>query len=131
MPLEMTAAQQPARPAGKSTEPGTRRLRGRKKAGMKDRIFFTEQLSLLLETGTPLHTALKAICSQVENPGMRAIIDGLTEHVTDGKSFSWALAQYPEMFPVTYVNLVAAAEQGGFMDKVLLELMNMDEKRDE
>jgi type II secretory pathway component PulF len=131
MPLEITAARQRATPADKPAEPLSRRLRGRQKPGMKDRIFFTEQLSLLLETGTPLHTALRAIGNQVENPGMLGIINGLSEHVTAGKSFSWALAQYPEMFPVTYVHLVAAAEQGGFMDKVLLELMNMDEKRDE
>ena len=117
--------------ADKPSEPLSRKLRGRRKPGMKDRIFFTEQLSLLLETGTPLHVALQALGSQIDNPAMREIIDGLHEHVTDGKPFSYALAQYPQMFPITYVNLVAAAEEGGFMDKVLLELMNMDEKRDE
>ena len=131
MPLEITAARPTGKPAGTKAEPLTKRLRSRQKPGTRDRIFFTEQLSLLLETGTPLHTALAAISSQVDNAAMRAIIDGLTERVTDGKTFSYALAQYPEMFPVTYVNLVAAAEEGGFMDKVLQELMNMDEKRDE
>jgi len=131
MPLEITATSQPAKAAGRPAEPLSRRLRGHGKPGMKDRIFFTEQLSLLLETGTPLHAALQALGSQVENPAMREIIDGLYEQVTDGKSFSHALAQHPELFPITYVHLVAAAEEGGFMDKVLLELMNMDEKRDE
>jgi type II secretory pathway component PulF len=131
MPLEITAAQQSVKSADKPAEPLSRKLRGRRKPSMKDRVFFTEQLSLLLETGTPLHVALQALGSQIDNPAMREIIDGLHEHVTDGKPFSYALAQYPQMFPVTYVNLVAAAEEGGFMDKVLLELMNMDEKRDE
>ena len=131
MPLEMTTARQPAKQADRPAGSRARRLRSRGKPGMKDRIFFTEQLSLLLETGTPLHTALQALASQVDNPAMRTIIEGLRGHVTDGKTFSWALAQYPEMFPRTYINLVAAAEEGGFMDKVLLELMNMDEKRDE
>ena len=110
MPLELTAAQQPVKPADKPAEPLLRKLRDRRKPSMKDRIFFTEQLSLLLETGTPLHVALQALGSQIDNPGMRAIIDGLHEHVTDGKPFSYALAQYPQMFPITYVNLVAAAE---------------------
>jgi type II secretory pathway component PulF len=105
-------------------------LNARKPTG-KDRMFFTEQLSLLLETGTPLHAALQALRHQVDNPGMAAMIDGLIEQVTEGKPFSEALAQYPELFPGTYINLVAAAEDGGFLPTVLLELMRMDEKRDE
>ncbi len=131
MPLEITAAQQAARTKNKPAKSAARKRGSRRKPGMRDRIFFTEQLSLLLETGTPLHAALQALGSQMDNPAMREIIDGLNEHVTSGKSFSYALAQFPELFPVAYINLVAAAENGGFMDKVLLELMNMDEKRDE
>ena len=33
-----------------------------------DRMFFTEQLALLLETGESLHGALTAIVTQTENP---------------------------------------------------------------
>ncbi len=131
MPLEYAPAQQQPTQAGSKPLARTSMLHGGKTAGTKDRIFFTEQLSLLLETGTPLHAALKALGSQVDNPAMRKIIDGLFEQVTSGKSFSHALSQYPDLFPVSYINLVAAAEEGGFMDKVLLELMNMDEKREE
>ena len=94
-------------------------------------MFFTEQLSLLLETGTALHVALQALKKQVENPAMVEVIDGLYEKITEGKSLSYALAQYPDLFPATYINLVSAAEDGGFLDRVLLELMHMDEKRDE
>ena len=103
----------------------------KKKPGMQDRMFFTEQLSLLLETGTAVHVALQALKQQVENPAMVEVVDGLYEKITEGKSLSYALAQYPELFPTSYINLVAAAEDGGFLDRVLLELMRMDEKRDE
>ena len=101
-----------------------------RKPGAQDRMFFTEQLSLLLETGTPLHAALQALKPQTRNPAMLAVIDGLVEKIGEGKAFSAALGQYPELFPVTYVNLVHAAENGGFLDKVLLELLKMDEKRE-
>lgn len=100
-----------------------------RKPGVQDRIFFTEQLSLLLETGTALHASLEALKKQTTNPHMTAIIDGLLERVTEGKSFSAALGQYPELFPSSYVSLVEAAEDGGFMDRILHELVNMDEKR--
>jgi type II secretory pathway component PulF len=94
-------------------------------------MFFTEQLALLLETGTPLHKALESLRKQVENPAMAEVIDGLYEKITEGKPLSHALTQYPELFPATYSNLVAAAEGGGFLDRVLSELMRMDEKHDE
>ncbi len=131
MPIEITRS--PGAADLKPAEKPSRSLNSlfKKKPGMQDRMFFTEQLSLLLETGTALHVALQALKKQVENPAMAAIIDGLYEKITEGKSLSYALAQYPELFPATYINLVSAAEDGGFLDRVLLELMRMDEKRDE
>ena len=112
--------------------PGARLKIGKdKKPGNRDRIFFTEQLSLLLETGTPLHAALQALEEHIDNPAMGKIIDCLIEDVTSGKSFSFALAKHPDLFSGTYVSLVGAAEEGGFMDSVLLELMKMDEKREQ
>ena len=131
MALEISATRK------RTTAPASVRLApllqslNQKKPGVTDRMFFTEQLSLLLETGTPLHAALQAIRKQVGNPGMARIIDDLLEDVTSGKSFSHALSKHPALFSGTYVNLVSAAEEGGFLDKVLLELMKMDEKREE
>jgi type II secretory pathway component PulF len=104
-------------------------LGGGNKPGVRERVFFTEQLALLLETGTPLHASLQALQKQTTNPRMVAVIDGLLERVNEGKSFSAALGQYPELFPSTYVNLVEAAEEGGFMDRILHELVRMDDKR--
>lgn len=131
MPIEITVQRKAAadRPAAKAAARSRRRRQ--RSPGVRERMFFTEQLSLLLETGTPLHAALKALGRQVDSPALGGIIDGLQEHITSGKSFSWALAQYPELFPGTYVKLVAAAEEGGFLDKVLLELTRMDEKREQ
>lgn len=62
---------------------------------------------------------------------MAKVINSLIEDVTSGKSFSFALAKHPDLFSGTYVTLVGAAEEGGFLDTVLLELMKMDEKREE
>jgi type II secretory pathway component PulF len=116
-----------------STKPFACRLKvaSEKKPATRDRIFFTEQLSLLLETGTPLHAALQALEKHIDNPAMGKVINSLIEDVTNGKSFSYALAKHPELFSGTYVSLVGAAEEGGFLDSVLLELMKMDEKREE
>lgn len=131
MPIELTATTRNDGQGARGKPSAGPALRRGKKPGMKDRMFFTEQLSLLLETGTALHVALQALRKQVENPAMGTIIDGLGEKISEGKPLSYALSQYPELFPTTYTNLVSAAEEGGFLDRVLLELMRMDEKRDE
>lgn len=103
----------------------------RRKIASKDRAFMTEQLSLMLETGTSLHRALDSIQTQAENPAMRKLLGEIHQKVTEGKPFSRALADYPDVFDATYVNLVSAGEQGGFMHTALAQLLEMQEKREE
>ncbi len=96
--------------------------------GVNERMVFTEQLALLLDTGVSIHEALKALKQQSEDPKLTAILESLIETVTEGKPFSVALSRHPEMFSQTYVSLVAAAEEGGFLQQVLQQLLEMDEK---
>lgn len=105
-------------------------LFGQAKISGKDRMFFTERLALLLETGNSIHPSLEALREQTDNPQIAAIIDTMIEDVTSGSSFSKALAKHPAMFSATYVTLIQASEQGGFMAEVLKQLQAMDEKRD-
>ena len=96
--------------------------------GVNERMVFTEQLALLLDTGVSIHEALKALRQQSEDPRLSAILESLAETVTEGKPFSVALSRHPEMFSQTYVSLVAAAEEGGFLQRVLQQLLEIDEK---
>ena len=96
----------------------------------KDRNFFTEQLALMLSTGTNLHACLQAIHEQASRPALRKIIAGLIQDVSEGRQFSDALAKHPKVFSKTYVNLISASEEGGFMDEVLEQILEMEEKRE-
>ena len=96
-----------------------------------DRMFFTEQLGLLLETGESLYGALVTSANQTENPRMRGIIEQVAQDVSEGRSFGAALAKHPDVFSSTYVNLISASESGGFMHEVLQQLLDMDKKREE
>ena len=104
---------------------------GTKKAGSAERMFFTEQLALLLETGESLYGALTTIVKQTENPEMREAVEKVAQDVSEGRSFAQALAEHETIFPSTYVNLIAASETGGFMFEVLQQLLHMDEKREQ
>jgi type II secretory pathway component PulF len=96
-----------------------------------DRMFFTEQLALLLETGESLHGSLTAIVAQTENPRMREVVEQIARDISEGQSFAGALKQHDAVFSSTYVNLIAASETGGFMHEVLQQLLEMDHKREE
>ena len=108
----------------------TRFLDSQTRVSSKDRMFFTEQLALLLETGASLHGGLQALKSQTDNPAMIRLIDTLMLDIAEGKSFSFALSRHPKVFSTIYVNLISASEVGGFMHQVLEQLLEMDEKRE-
>ena len=131
MALELESPVQAA-PAKAAAAPRTAaRPFSRNTVAGRDRMFFTEQLALLLETGTSLYGALEALRKQTANPALAKVIDKLAADVSEGKSFSQALAQHPEIFSGSYVNLVAASEAGGFMHEILNELLQMEEKREQ
>lgn len=104
---------------------------GSRGVAARDRMFFTEQLALLLETGTSLHPALISIRGQMQDSPMASIIDSIAEGVVGGESLSQMFAQHPKVFNPTYVSLVAASEQGGFLHEVLEQLRRMDEQNSE
>ena len=96
--------------------------------GVRERMAFTEQLALLLDTGVSLHEALKVLQQQSVDARLAAILQAMFDELTEGKPFSLALSRHPEMFSQSYVSLVAAAEEGGFLQQVLKQLLEIDEK---
>jgi type II secretory pathway component PulF len=120
------AAPKAARGAGK---PAWLTL-GEDRIGSADRMLFTERLALLLETGVPLHAALRALHDQTTKPRLRAIIGEVADAIVGGQRFSDALVAHPDLFPPTYINLIGASEAGGFLPEVLEQLVDMDEKQE-
>lgn len=104
------------------------RIGGSRVASVRERMFFSEQLALLLDTGVSLHAALAGLQSQASEPQRAALLAMLGEDILEGKSLSVALARQPDMFPPVYINLIAAGERGGFLPQVLQQLIDMDEK---
>ena len=102
-----------------------------KKISDRERKFFTEQMALLLETGTSLQASLQALLKQLDSPPMISLIEQLSEDIGQGMQFSQALAKHPTVFSSTYVNLIAASEDGGFVHQVLEQLLALDEKREQ
>jgi len=102
-----------------------------KRVKNEDIQLFTEQLALMLETGTDLHTSLGALAKQTQNMAMQTVIEDVSEAVESGKSFAQSLAEHPEVFSQTYVGLVRASEEGGYLYRVLEHIYEMDKQQEE
>jgi type II secretory pathway component PulF len=131
VPIELHEIAEKQVTTAKATPLFKRQLSFGSKVTSNDRRFFTEQLSLMLETGSNLYQALSMLHEQSQQPAMAKIIGELVEAVAGGRSFSAALSDHPEAFSTSYINLVAASETGGFLHEVLAELLIMEEKADE
>jgi len=100
------------------------------KISAQDQIFFTNQLSLMLEIGTPLNQSLSVIATQIRNKKFKKVIMNLLEEVEDGKMLSHALRKYPQVFSAEYVSLVNAGENSGHLREMLDRAMELQEKRE-
>ena len=82
-------------------------------------LYFTEELSELLEAGLQLEGALKVIEQRQETSPVKLVAAKLRQRVRDGVSFSQALRECGKTFDALYCNLVAAAEAGGALPQIL------------
>jgi len=92
-------------------------------------IFFTSQLSLMVEIGTPLPQSLKAIRDQTHNPVFRKVIGTMLRDIEDGRQLSDAVQGHPRVFPRVYFSMLKAGETGGFLKSVLDRIVEIQEKR--
>ena len=95
----------------------------------KEVIFFTSQLSLMLEIGTPLKNALEAIRNQTQNTDFKEVIHSLLRDVEEGQQLSDAMKRHPHVFNSVYNSMIKAGETGGFLYEILDRMVEMQEKR--
>lgn len=97
----------------------------------QDLINFCFYLEQLQGAGVPLVDALKDLRDGLEKGPMLRINIGLLQHIESGKKFSEALAEYPAVFPTSFVSLIEAGEESGEMHKVLSDLSDSLKWQDE
>ena len=78
----------------------------------------TRQLSTLLSAGVTLMEALSSISEENKGFWKNMMVD-IKERVASGSSLSKAMEEYSRIFPEFYINMIAAGEASGNLDKVL------------
>ena len=108
---------------------GLRGLGARRAISAQERMLFTERLALLIETGMALHAALDTLRQQTPDGALSAAIGAIQDDVVGGRTLAAALARQPELFPAASVNLIAAAEAGGFVAQALAQILEMEDRQ--
>lgn len=98
------------------------------RVGLKDKIIFTQQLSMMIRSGLPLIDAFRALQEQTENKYFAQVLGDITEKVRGGKTLSLAMAEYPNIFSKLYISIVKSGEKSGKLDEVLNRLADELEK---
>ena len=89
---------------------------------------FTRQLATLVNAGLPLMRGIEVLKRQMKDPQMLEALNGISENIAAGGTFSESLTAYPKIFDNLYVNMVKAGEAGGVLEVVLGRLAEFAEK---
>jgi len=92
------------------------------KLPINQKIFFIQQLTVMLQAGISLSVALKTLSQQTESKSLKVIVKGLQEMVEKGNTLSKGLEIYPKIFNDLFVNMIRAGENSGKLEDVLKEL---------
>ena len=142
---EVKSAPAAAKPAAKKGKPAAKPAAGGKKGmnmdikiklpswlhgKIKTKVLtqFTRQLATLVNAGLPLMRGIEVLKRQMKDPQMREALDGISDNIASGGTFSESLTAYPKIFDKLYVNMVKAGEAGGVLEVVLGRLAEFAEK---
>jgi len=90
---------------------------------------FTRQLSTLLGAGMPLVPSLSILMQQEKNPLLKKSLAQIREQITEGKSLTESMSEFPRIFPPFYLNMVRAGEASGTINLVLERLADFSENQ--
>lgn len=97
----------------------------------RDVLFFTQELSTLLNAGVPLDRALSITSELTERPNFRFIVLDILRVLKGGKSLAESLSTHPEYFSDLFVNMVRAGEASGSLSSVFDRLAEFERTRDD
>lgn len=97
--------------------------------GGLDRVLFTRQLATLIGSSMPIEEALAAVAEQSEKQYVRALVMAIRSKVLEGFTLAGSLGEYPGSFNALYRSTVSAGEQSGYLDNVLENLADYQERQ--
>src|SRR5215469_1548004 len=97
----------------------------------KDVLFFTQEISTLLNAGVPLDRALGITAELTDRSNFRALVLDVLRILKGGKSLADSLSAHPSHFSELYVNMVRAGEASGSLSQIFERLAEFERTRDD
>lgn len=88
----------------------------------KEKIFFTQNLQVMIRSGLPLDRSLKTLSEQIGNKKFKKIIADLAASTEKGLAFTESLAKYEQVFGHLFISMVQAGEISGKLEDVLKQI---------
>src|SRR3989338_7350186 len=89
---------------------------------LAQKIFFVQQLGVMVKTGISLSTALKTLGEQTTAKNFKKILLDLQQEVEKGNLLSKGLEKYQKTFGELFINMIRAGEASGKLEEVLKQL---------
>lgn len=103
-------------------------LRTNSSIPLTDKVFFTDNLRVMIHAGFSISEALATLSLQAESKKVQAIIASLKTDVEEGRLLSDGMLKFPKAFPMIYVSMVRVGEISGTLEESLLELTSQMKK---
>jgi len=101
------------------------------RVSLKEKMFFTNNLRVMIKAGLSLPKALRILASQSKNKRFRKCLIEMAEDITKGKNFSQALVKYPDIFSELFQNIIKVGEESGTLEEVLKTLTQQMEREND
>jgi type IV pilus assembly protein PilC len=92
------------------------------------KIFFIQNLNVMIKAGLPLTLALTTLKEQIKNQKLKLILTDVLEKLKSGQSFAESLKPYTSDFGEIFINMIAAGEASGSLEDVLNDLYLQQKK---
>lgn len=87
-----------------------------------EKIFFTQNLGLMVKSGIALNETLTSLINQTKNKRFQYVLHDLRTGVEKGQYFSDMLEKHPHVFSKIFVSMVRAGEKSGKLEESLKTL---------
>ncbi len=101
------------------------------KVPIKEKLFFTQYLGVMLKSGISMSEALKTLSKQTNSKYFAKVLKNVAKKVEEGSSFSDSLRSYKKVFGELFVNMIEAGEISGKLEEVLTQLYIQIKKQSE
>lgn len=97
-------------------------LKFSRRVTLAQKIFFVQQLGVMLRSGISMSVALKTLSEQTSSKGFKLILIDLQGGVEKGNLLSRGLENYSKVFGELFINMIKAGEASGKLEEVLKQL---------